>query len=107
MRDSNLKKNANLICSCIMHHLYKLRKTLFVFLLITSFSTTEAQWVLKFRVQHEVRVASAADNNVMWFITNYDTLYKTTSGGDSFPISGQPSFIPSGLFAVNKDTAFK
>ena len=74
-----------------------------------SFSAAEAQWVLNYQTLRQaiIEVASSPDNNNFWFITDFDTLYKTSNGGVSWNIIAHPSFIPSGLFVVNKDTAFK
>ena len=86
-----------------------MKKILIAILFIASAKIAEAQWVLQYQTVHPsiVEVASAPDDNNFWFITNFDTLYKTSNGGATWNTAGNPSFLPSGLFVVNKDTAFK
>ncbi len=70
-----------------------------------------SQWNLRFQTTHQqmVKVFSSPNNDVAWFITNMDSLYKTSDGGMNWtklPPSS-PSFNPDGLFVLNSDTAFK
>lgn len=58
-------------------------------------------------VQSEVSVASSPDDNTFWFITNFDVLYKTSSGGASWDIINNPAFVPFGLFVLDNNIAFK
>lgn len=67
------------------------------------------QWQLIYQTPSNeiVKVASASDENNFWFITNFDKVYKTENGGSNWTVINHPVFIPSGLFLLNKDTAFK
>lgn len=79
---------------------------LFAFFLILN---VNAQWKLVYQTPTSeiVTVVSSPDDNTLWFITNFDRVYKTTNGGVNWSVIVHPVFIPSGMFAMNKDTAFK
>ena len=85
----------------------KLRIFLFIaFLFVTQL---QAQWQLVYQTptNENIQCASSSDENTFWFITNFDRLYKTTNGGANWTTIIHPAFIPSGMFIVNHDTAFK
>ena len=87
-------------------------KKILIFLLICFLQKQiKAQWVFKFNTIHQqiVQVLSSPSDNVCWFITNMDSLYKTADGGQNWTKlpPAAPSFLPSGLFVVNSTTAFK
>ena len=52
---------------------------------------------------------SSPDDQVCWFITNFNRLYKTSDGGQAWTVvpPGNPNFVPSGLVVVNADVGFK
>lgn len=86
-------------------------KLLFIPAFFLSVQLSNAQWVLKYyTLSNEIiRVASSPDSNTYWFITNFDRMYRTRDGGTVWnyvPHNGT-AFVPSGLFVVNRDTAFK
>src|SRR4030095_14539766 len=87
-----------------------MKASVYIILSLLPLCSLNSQWVLKFQTatqQEKVEAASACDDNNFWFITNFDIVYKTSNGGASWNIISNPVFIPSGLFLVNKDTAFK
>ena len=86
-----------------------MKKIFYIFLILCSISVSEAQWTPVFQTQRQaiITVSSSPDNSAFWFITNFDTLYKTSNGGTSSDIVAHPAFIPSGLFVLNMDIAFK
>ncbi|MFN8547408.1 MAG: hypothetical protein U0527_05410 [Candidatus Eisenbacteria bacterium] len=70
-----------------------------------------AEWNLLFHTptNENITVFSSPSDDVAWFITNFNRLYKTTDAGASWSVipPGPPNFVPSGLFAVDATTAFK
>ena len=86
-------------------------KILISFIFLISVQNLKAQWTLKYQTtsNENIKVSSSPDSNTFWFITNFDRLYRTTDGGtvwNLIPHTGS-AFVPSGLFVVNRDTAFK
>jgi len=83
-----------------------------LFLAISDFLTAQQQWTLNFTTptQQDIKVLSAASDDICWFMTNMDKLYKTSNGGITWvnvPQPGATSFNPSGLFVVDNNLAFK
>lgn len=68
-----------------------------------------AQWTQRYQTPtHEIiRVMSAPSDSTCWFITNFDRVYKTANGGQSWSVIIAPVFIPDGLFVVDDLLAFK
>jgi hypothetical protein len=57
----------------------------------------------------QIMALSAPSDDVCWFITNFDNLYKTNDGGALW-VKIPPtalSFNPSGLYVIDENTAFK
>lgn len=54
-----------------------------------------------------VRVLSSPSENTCWFITNFDRIYKTSNGGATWSSITTGAFVPSGLFVVDDQVAFK
>ncbi|MEO8665308.1 MAG: YCF48-related protein [Ignavibacteria bacterium] len=88
-----------------------MKKLFLIFALFLFLNEGSSQWNISYQTLRPaiVKVASAPDDNNFWFITNFDTLYKTSDGGSSWTVipRGAVSFNPGGLLAVNKDSAFK
>lgn len=88
-----------------------MKRLLFFSLLIISCPIAFTQWTTCFKTSGNqiVHVMSSPTDSVCWFITNKDSLFKTEDVGQSWSkISpSAPSFVPSGLFVVNKLIAFK
>jgi len=87
-----------------------MKKYLPLLLFLFCISYAEGQWTQVFDAPgnaSNVKVLSSPNDSICWFITNYDSLYKTSDGGTTWTTAGVPAFNPSGLFVVNNDTAFK
>ncbi|NVO19515.1 MAG: T9SS type A sorting domain-containing protein [Bacteroidetes bacterium] len=78
--------------------------------LLVSFCL-HAQWTQIYHTPRtqQARVMSSPNDQVCWFISNMDSLFKTEDGGQNWHkvIQSGASFNPSGLFVVDKDAAFK
>ena len=90
-----------------------MKKSLLILLFITINTCVIAQqWSLNFiaPAQQDIKVLSAPSDDICWFITNRDSLYKTDNGGSTWtriPPTSSASFNPSGLFVVDNNLAFK
>lgn len=73
--------------------------------------TLHAQWHEIFRTPtaQQAKVLSSPNDQVCWFITNRDSLYKTTDGGATWNkiIQTNNAFNPAGLFVLDENIAFK
>lgn len=79
---------------------------------IFSSKVFSQQWHLNFStaMSQDIKVLSAPTDSICWFITNMDSLYKTSDAGNSWtkvPPYAPASFNPSALFVVNNSVAFK
>ena len=70
-----------------------------------------AQWAPVFSTPNNeiITVLSSPRDSTVWFITNFNRLYRTSDAGSTWTVvpPGVPAFIPSMLFAVNDTLAFK
>lgn len=81
-------------------------------LMCATWSTGDAratEWTPVFQTPSSeiVRVLSSPDDETCWFITNFDRLYKTSDGGESWTHIDSGVFIPFGLVVVDGSMAFK
>jgi photosystem II stability/assembly factor-like uncharacterized protein len=88
-----------------------MRKILYSLIFILCCSTVKSQWIANFQTPYPqiVKALSSPNDSVCWFISNMDTLFKTSDAGQtwtSLPPSAT-SFNPYGLFVLSSDTAFK
>ncbi len=86
-------------------------RVLSLLLFATVASTARPQWQPVFQTPNNeiVTVFSAPTDSVVWFITNFNRLYRTSDAWNTVTVvpPGQPAFIPSGLCAVNDLVALK
>lgn len=84
-------------------------KILLLAVLLCNGVKANAQWTLNYQTltNEIVEVTSSPDSNTCWFITNFDRLYKTSNGGANWTMIVNGVTIPSDLFVLNNDTAFK
>lgn len=71
-----------------------------------------AQWTLINSTDspsEEIVALSAPTDDICWFVTNFDNLYKTDDGGLNWTMIGPTAttFNPSGIFVVDANIAFK
>lgn len=87
-----------------------IKKILLVFCILNSI-LSQAQWTLNFQTQtnESIKAMSAPSDNVCWFATNLDNLYKTQNRGVTWTklLPSNISFNPYGLFVMDSNVAFK
>jgi photosystem II stability/assembly factor-like uncharacterized protein len=88
-----------------------MKKLLYILLISFCSMRANAQWMPTYQTPFPqiAKVMSSPNDSVCWVISNMDTLFKTSDGGQtwtSLPPSAT-TFNPSGLFVISKDTAYK
>jgi photosystem II stability/assembly factor-like uncharacterized protein len=81
-------------------------------MVLFSLQVNAQTWSLNYNTattSEQIVAMSAPNDDICWFLTNFDKLYKTDNGGNNWEIvpPTATSFNPSGLYVMNENVAFK